>query len=386
MTNTEISHIALIQYAHPDNYPPTYNQANLLAGLGYRVILIYRGGTAKLPYHDNIEHVQIPYDTSSVMKSVMSFLRFIATTYKTCASRRVRLFVGYDMHGFMTAYLCAKFRRRSVPLIYHNHDISEMSHLGLMGRMVKHFELSHARFADALVLPTEGRAGYFRENAHITIHPVLVRNFAPMSFSAPRPRPGGLPARYAIYQGAIGPGHSLEEIIISAASWPADLNLVMIGAGKEEYRQYLCDKANEIGIGGKIIMLPTVPYNDLPAYTQYAELGFALYQDKKTNEAHNSTASNKAFEYLASGIPVITNDWPDFRNFFATKKWALLVDPFDPSSIASAVQYVSGADSKREVIQEIAAADFTTQYNYEKEFDRLSRLVGSLIRKYYYGG
>jgi hypothetical protein len=51
-----------------------------------------------------------------------------------------------------------------------------------------------------------------------------------------------------------------------------------------------------------------LPYEELFQYTVNAYLGLALYKPYNFGQLFNCGASNKIFEYLALGVPVVTND------------------------------------------------------------------------------
>jgi glycosyltransferase involved in cell wall biosynthesis len=61
---------------------------------------------------------------------------------------------------------------------------------------------------------------------------------------------------------------------------------------------------------------------------------------------------NKAFQALASGVPLITGDTPGSRELLTDEDSALLVPPGDPSALADAIRRLA---SDSDLAQRVAA-------------------------------
>ena len=60
-----------------------------------------------------------------------------------------------------------------------------------------------------------------------------------------------------------------------------------------------------------ILLLDSVPLDDLLANTAEADVGVTLLQD--TCENHRLALPNKLFEYIAAGVPVVASALPEVQ-------------------------------------------------------------------------
>ena len=73
--------------------------------------------------------------------------------------------------------------------------------------------------------------------------------------------------------------------------------------------------------------LPKVPVAELPKYTRNAYLGFQVLNNMNFN--HYSASSNKLFEYMMAGVPVIACSFPEIQKVVETEKVGICVDSHD---------------------------------------------------------
>ncbi|MGA9995595.1 MAG: glycosyltransferase, partial [Pyrinomonadaceae bacterium] len=88
-------------------------------------------------------------------------------------------------------------------------------------------------------------------------------------------------------------------------------------------------------------------------------------------------ASNKPFDYLACGLPLLVSDLPDWRNFFVEPGYALACDMENPQSIADAVRWYLDHPEEMRRMGEGGRQRIISEWNYEKQFspilEKLSR-------------
>src|SRR5690606_6525677 len=78
-----------------------------------------------------------------------------------------------------------------------------------------------------------------------------------------------------------------------------------------------------------------VPLERLPAYTASADIGVQPIENSCLN--HFTTDSNKLFEYLMAGLPVVASEVPEISRVLKRFNAGLLVPPGDGSALKSAI-------------------------------------------------
>ena len=91
-------------------------------------------------------------------------------------------------------------------------------------------------------------------------------------------------------------------------------------------------------------------------------------QSLDDNEQAMTGASNKPFDYLASGLALLVSDLPDWRTMFVDNGYALAVDPTDPASIATAVSWLLEHPDELRAMGERGRQRILCEWNYEKQF------------------
>jgi glycosyltransferase involved in cell wall biosynthesis len=79
-------------------------------------------------------------------------------------------------------------------------------------------------------------------------------------------------------------------------------------------------------------------------------------------------ASNKAFDYMAAGLPLIVSDLPDWRALFVTCGHALPADPRNPDSIAKALKTLIDNPKLRREMGKRNRDRIAAEWNYETQF------------------
>ena len=87
----------------------------------------------------------------------------------------------------------------------------------------------------------------------------------------------------------------------------------------------------------------------------------------------------KIFEYMAAGIPVIASDFPLWRELLGHPPAGLFVNPLDPKSIASAIEYILCNPSEAERMGNLGRRAVETHYNWASEEQSLLRLYDELL-------
>ena len=110
----------------------------------------------------------------------------------------------------------------------------------------------------------------------------------------------------AIYAGSFGRANGLEFLLLVAHQLdilsPGAVELVLVGFGGK--KSSLMHEAHQQGLGS-VKFLDPVPKVDMPKLFSEHDVGLQILQDVRG--FRNSTSPNKVFDYLAAGLPVVTN-------------------------------------------------------------------------------
>ncbi|WP_409304846.1 glycosyltransferase [Peribacillus sp. SCS-155] len=263
-------------------------------------------------------------------------------------SKRYDFYHSNDLNTLLQGVLSAKlFRRRK--LIYDSHEV-QTSRTGYNSRIYGIMERFLLRFVDEMIAENHTRAKY-NENLY-GIYPNVVHNYPIPS----RPETSsevnlhgllGLPETEPIllYQGGIQIGRGLEKIV-DAVPLIERGTVVFIGDGrlKRDLERMVCVK----GLSERVMFIPKVPVDELLHYTRNAYLGFQVLNNVCFN--HYSASSNKLFEYMMSGVPVIACSFPEIQKVVENENIGICVDSHDPASIAEGVNYLLNHPALRKVM------------------------------------
>lgn len=93
---------------------------------------------------------------------------------------------------------------------------------------------------------------------------------------------------------------------------------------------------------------------------------------------HTSAQPNKMFEYMSAGIPFVASDFPLWRSILADADVALLANPEDPHSLASAVNQLLTNPARCQQMGQNGLDLVTTSYSWASEEKKLFHLYGQL--------
>lgn len=141
--------------------------------------------------------------------------------------------------------------------------------------------------------------------------------------------------------------------------------LVMVGGGL--LHDALRAQASELGLEQRVRFVPTVPLAELPTYTASADIGVQPIENTCLN--HYTTDSNKLFEYVQAGLPVVASDLPEIRRVVREHDLGLLVPEGDSVALAAALRDLVGDKGKRQyyAVQSRKAASVLNWESQEHE-------------------
>jgi glycosyltransferase involved in cell wall biosynthesis len=254
---------------------------------------------------------------------------------------------------------------------------------GAFTRAVLRSRAALVRRADVCVVPNRERARFIERGAGSS-DPILVWNCPRRADAANvHPRRHGSSVRF-LYQGSIVPARLPPAVIDAFRLLDARAHLVIAGyetIGHPGYVRALLERAASAGLSSRVTYTGVMNRSDHLKRTASCDVGLSLFPlaTDDPNEATMVGASNKAFEYLAQGLPLIVSDRPEWRRAFVEAGVARSCDPSSAASVAEACQWYLDRPDERVAMGERGRLRVVDEWNYEAMFQPvLARMVAAV--------
>ncbi|WP_081011240.1 glycosyltransferase family 4 protein [Pseudomonas monteilii] len=309
-------------------------------------------------------------------------LRLIARTWthlgllSQMVMYRANVIHAHDVNTLPTAWLAARLSRAR--LVYDAHEISTSREgYNKLRNIVGSIESKLMPKTDANITTTDARAKYFARAYGIS-RPTVLQNRPRLTapFKSNRIREElelTAPWPIIVYQGGLQQGRGLEKLI-RTAPYVLQAYFVFIGSGR--LTQHLDELSKGLNLQDRVHFIPTVALGDLPSYTSSADIGVQPIENTCLN--HYTTDSNKLFEYLIAGLPVVATDFPEIRRIVLGHDVGLLVPPNDSESLAYALNSLIHNIQLRQSYAANARSAAKT-LNWEEQESRLVSLYQQVL-------
>ena len=379
----------LIQRACLEHYPPTLNQANLLAAFGLRVGVIDLSSAAvsNSPLNPAIQRWQVHQVWDSKTEKPVPLLRrwknglkFRRSVQKIIRSTRPKVVIGYDTTGCVHLHPGGKTYRT----VFHFHELSEKEKgMGLGSRLAFQSSIKSSRKADLVVFSDQHRADEFQRLAGLPVPPKVVMN-CPVTLATVPASPLSnhlslTEGPVVCYLGSVGLDKGVVEVAGSMRYWPTNARWVIIGASSDAVRSAILAAADAAGAGQRVFFLGPKPHQEALALAAGATLGLSLIQPKTRNWLYSAGAVNKRFEYMALGLPQVTNDGPGVSDIVTKTGCGVCVDPYSVEAIGRSVKELLENPARLSQFRENARACHLTRFNYEVEFAKVAQWIAAQV-------
>jgi glycosyltransferase involved in cell wall biosynthesis len=134
------------------------------------------------------------------------------------------------------------------------------------------------------------------------------------------------------------------------------------------FKKEFFSKINEYGLSDSIVILPPVKSYEIMKYINLATIALSPSLNLPSKMLGLPT---KTFEYMAGGLPIVSNNHPYPIKFIQKNGIGLLANPDIPSQFVDHIIYLIDHREEAEKMGEKALNCFITKYNWEKEIDKL---------------
>ncbi|PFH87052.1 glycosyltransferase [Bacillus sp. AFS088145] len=272
-----------------------------------------------------------------------------------------------DLNTLPQGIICAKVFKKS-KLVYDSHEV-QSSRSGYENPIFGKIEKFLIKYIDVMIHENNTRAKYTQDLYDID-YPEVIHNY-PFVSKPEESNAINLHEKLGIsedepillYQGGIQKGRGLELIVKAAPLYKKGI-VVFIGDGK--IKPTLLNLVEELQLQDRVKFIDKVPVDELLNYTRNAYLGFQVLNNINFN--HYSASSNKLFEYLMSGVPVVACSFPEIQKVVEGEYTGVCVDSHDIDSIAEGVNYLlDNPEVRDEMSKNCLKARHKYNWNNEKK-------------------
>ncbi|MDQ1000301.1 glycosyltransferase involved in cell wall biosynthesis [Neobacillus niacini] len=270
-----------------------------------------------------------------------------------------------DLNTLPQGWISAKWRLKPKKLIYDSHEV-QTSRTGYSSPIHGKMEAFLLKKIDEMMVENDTRAKY-NEDLY-GFYPHVVHNYPFKQLSQSNEKVDlheilNIPRneKILLYQGGIQTGRGLDKLIKAVPMFKEGV-LVLVGDGK--IKKDLQEMVKEMNLEEKVKFHPKVPLEDLPKFTRNGYIGFQVLNNVCFN--HYSASSNKLFEYMMAGVPVVACDFPEIKKVVDQEQTGITVDSHNPMEIADAVNKILSNPTLREKYSKNSFAA-RNSYNWEEE-------------------
>ena len=307
-----------------------------LQQMGYEVLLVGRKQRKSPPMDER------PYRTKRMKllfeKGPLFYAEYNTRLFFFLLFHKANLLLSNDLDTSLPNYLISKLK--GIRMIYDSHEYftetPELVDRPRVQRVWKRIEGFVVPRLKEMITVCDSIAELFEEKYKVKCH--VVRNIPPRKALPPQgdKHSLGLPddRHLLVLQGSgINIQRGAEELV-EAMRYLDDCFLMVIGGG--DVLPTLKQMTADMHIEDRVRFFPRMPYADMMAHTQLAELGFVL--DKDTNLNYRFCLPNKLFDFIQAGVPVVASHLVEVGKIIKKYDIGLFIPDHAPQSIAATIR------------------------------------------------
>jgi glycosyltransferase involved in cell wall biosynthesis len=175
--------------------------------------------------------------------------------------------------------------------------------------------------------------------------------------------------------GGIHPRSSFHCVVDALGRLPDELNTRLVVAGPCYSSEYMASMKQKEG-WQRAEYRGRLPRYEMIATMRAAAAALVLYSRERN---HLSVRSNRLFEAMAAGLPVIVSDFPEWKALIRDIGCGLTVDPASPQEIARAICYLTSHPLEAADMGNRGRQAAVEKFNWTRERFRLLSLYQHLI-------
>ncbi|MCX7140570.1 MAG: glycosyltransferase [Proteobacteria bacterium] len=339
--SVEKPRVLFIQATEPGAYPPLINAAHLMAEAGWEVTFLaapFAGMRLQVNPSPAITVIDMPERPSHVLTKA-DYWNYCRQAVILARRLKPRVVYASDPIGALPGLLAAKFSGGR--LVYHEHDSpTAESELHSVVRWARRFA---ATAASLVVLPNAERGRLAQQSIGFNPDKLkIVWNVPRRAVIPDMPNKPDSPL-ILYFHGSITPDRLPETVVEAVSRFNGAIRLDVAGyeaPGAKRYIQNLVDRFNRNGLELIRYLGPITYQDDLLKQAAQSHVGLALMpmESADVNMRYMVGASNKPFDYMAAGLPLLVSDIPEWRATYVDQGFGLACNPNSVPSIEDALK------------------------------------------------
>ena len=359
--------VLFVQATEAGGYPPILHAASLFASAGAKVAILnapVAGYELTVPTVLGVSVRNIVTRPSHLMPKLV-YLRYVGAAAGLAATFRPNVVYASDPLGAGPGLLAA--RLANARLVYHEHDTPRP---GSLDARIARLRKAAARKASFVIFPNAERAQLAQSELGFRDDQSRIVWNVPLRTELPELRSAHSSEITVLYHGSITPERLPESVIAAIAETGTRLRL--IGYEVQGAKGYVA-RLLEIGkrFGQNVVeYLGQISRDRLLLEAARADVGLALLplNPEDVNLRYMLGASNKVFDYMASGLALLVPELPDWIECFVHPGYGRSCNPSDTRSLVAQLAWLTANPAARQSMGVKARAKIETDWNYEKAF------------------
>ena len=178
-----------------------------------------------------------------------------------------------------------------------------------------------------------------------------------------------------VHFGGLSRLRAIEPLVQALGLLPDELPLKMVAAGRCE-SDSLLERLQGMRGWHRVDYRGWLSHEEMAKIIASASIAMNLFSDAPNNQR---VRSNRFFESLASGLPVITSNLPAWQAIVQEIGCGLSVDANDARSIAAGIERLIRQRDEANQMARQGRAAIENRFNWERELERLMGLYAELV-------
>ncbi len=371
--------ILYVQYTNPAAYPPLQHSSRILADRGWEVFFLGKETDdtedLRFPLHERITVRRLSY-VSTGWRQKLHYVLFMFWAFAWALRWRPDWLYVSDPLACPSACLLSILP--GVSVVYHEHDspppAEQAEKESAFMRLVRRGRRVVARRADVCVLPNEQRVRHFvQETGASASKTHCVWNCPDREEAIPSVSPSEQYELRVLYQGSLNTARLPFTVLNALSQLPDFVRLEVVGyetVGSRGYLAKLKDRASHLDVFDRVDIRGAISRPKLIDHARKCHVGlsFMPMHTDSINMKYMAGASNKPFEYMAAGLPLLVSDLPDWREMYVEPGYGLACDPRDADSVAESLRFYAEQPDERRRMGEQGRQRILREWNYEEQF------------------